>query len=128
ATLSENVLLFILSFQFLIFGKSLIFSKSRSSLPPSRWWIEWFRRLVSEGPTLFFHIAPSSHFSYGVVSSFSPVSPTHTAISLAGSVLLAFALTLCRSPGISEKLSPVRYVTTGPSLTELRMAPSRTVA
>src|SRR5207244_10851959 len=71
---------------------------------------------------------PSSHFSCGVVSSFSSVSTTNTASSLAGSVLLAFSLTLCRSPGISEKLCPVRYVTTGPSLTELRMAPSRTVA
>src|SRR5438105_208928 len=53
---------------------------------------------------------------------------TNTASSFAGSVLLAFSLTLCRSPGISEKLCPVRYVTTGPSLTELWMAPSRTVA
>src|SRR5947199_2054163 len=72
--------------------------------------------------------SPSSHFSYGVVSSFSSVSTTNTASSFAGSVLLAFSLTLCRSPGISEKLCPVRYVTTGPSLTELRIAPSRTVA
>src|SRR5207248_9090658 len=71
---------------------------------------------------------PSPYVSYGVVSSFSSVSTTNTASSLAGSVLLAFSLTLCRSPGISEKLCPARYVTTGPSLTELRIAPSRTVA
>ena len=51
---------------------------------------------------------PSPHFSYGVVSSFSSVSTTNTASSFAGSVLLAFSLTLCRSPGISEKLCPVR--------------------
>ncbi len=50
---------------------------------------------------------PASHFLIGVVSSFSSVSTTNTARSLAGSVLLAFSLTLCRSPGISEKLCPV---------------------
>src|SRR3954469_21548258 len=68
------------------------------------------------------------HFLYGVVNCFSSVSTTNTANSFAGALWLAFSLTLCRSPGISEKLSPVRYVTTGPSLTELRIAPSRTVA
>src|SRR5439155_16837319 len=94
------------SFHFLILGNRLIISKGRSSLPPSRWRIEWFRRLVSEGPTLFFHIAPSSHFSYGVVSSFSSVSTTNTASGLARSVLLAFSLPLCRPPGISEQLAP----------------------
>src|SRR5204862_7994791 len=72
--------------------------------------------------------SPSPHFSYGVVSTFSSVSTTNTASNFAGSVLLAFSLTLCRSPGISEKLCPARYVATGPSLTELRIAPSRTVA
>jgi hypothetical protein len=61
---------------------------------------EWFHSFLS--------YRPSSHFSYGVVSSFSSVSTTNTASSLAGLVLLAFSLTLCRSPGISEKLSPVR--------------------
>ena len=55
-----------------------------------------------------FNCDPSSHFLYGVVSSFSSVSTTNTASSLAGSVLLAFSLTLCRSPGISEKLCPAR--------------------
>src|SRR5205823_5860584 len=116
------------SFHFFVLGNRLIISESRSSLPPSRWRIEWFRRLVSEGPTLFFHIAPVSHFSSGVNSSFSSVSTTNTASSLAGSVLLAFSSTVCRSPGISEKFCPARYVTTGPLLTEVRIAPSRTVA
>ena len=40
----------------------------------------------------------------GVVSSVSFVSTTNTARSLAGFVSLALALTLWRSPGISEKL------------------------
>ena len=71
---------------------------------------------------------PAVSFFYGIVSSFSFVSTTNTASSFAGSVLLAFSLTLCRSPGISEKLCPVRYVAAGPLLTELRIAPSRTVA
>jgi hypothetical protein len=42
----------------------------------------------------------------GVVSSVSFVSTTNTARSLAGSVSLALALTLWRSPGSSEKLCP----------------------
>src|SRR5690348_56791 len=46
------------------------------------------------------------HSWYGIVSSFSSVLTTNTASSFAGSVLLAFSLTLCRSPGISEKLCP----------------------
>src|SRR5579872_3514119 len=64
----------------------------------------------------------------GVVSSVSFESTTNTARSLAGFVLLALALTAWRSPGISEKLCPALYVVTGPSLTWLRIAPSRTVA
>ena len=56
-------------------------------------------------------------FPNGVVSSVSFVSNTNTARSLAGSVSLALALTLWRSPGSSEKLSPALYVVTGPSLT-----------
>jgi hypothetical protein len=47
-------------------------------------------------------------FPNGVVSSVSFVSTTNTARSLAGSVSLALALTLWRSPGSSEKLSPGR--------------------
>jgi hypothetical protein len=45
-------------------------------------------------------------FPNGVVSSVSFVSTTNTARSWAGSVSLALALTLWRSPGSSEKLSP----------------------
>ena len=45
-------------------------------------------------------------FPNGVVSSVSFVSTTNTARSLAGCVSLAFALTLWRSPGNSEKLCP----------------------
>jgi hypothetical protein len=51
---------------------------------------------------------PASHFSYGVVSSFSSVLTTNTASSLAGSVLLAFSSRVCRSPGNSEKFYPAR--------------------
>jgi hypothetical protein len=56
-------------------------------------------------------------FPNGVVNSVSFVSTTNTARSLAGCVSLALALTLWRSPGSSEKLSPVLKVVTGPSLT-----------
>jgi hypothetical protein len=45
-------------------------------------------------------------FPNGIVSSVSFVSTTNTARSLAGSVLLALALTPWRSPGSSEKLCP----------------------
>src|SRR5262245_45249801 len=45
-------------------------------------------------------------FPNGIVSSVSLVSTTNTARSLAGLVLLAFALTPWRSPGSSEKLCP----------------------
>jgi len=45
-------------------------------------------------------------FPNGIVSSVSFVSTTNTARSLAGFVLLAFALTPWRSPGSSEKLCP----------------------
>lgn len=44
----------------------------------------------------------------GVVSTLSAVSTMNTARSVAGSVLLAFALTSCRSPGFSWKASPSR--------------------
>ena len=47
-----------------------------------------------------------THFSKGIVNSVSSVSTTNTARSFAGCVLLALALTLWRSPGSSEKLSP----------------------
>jgi hypothetical protein len=56
-------------------------------------------------------------FPNGTVSSVSFVSTTNTARSLAGSVSLALALTLWRSPGSSEKLCPALKVVTGPSLT-----------
>src|SRR5580765_6259713 len=64
----------------------------------------------------FVRVLPSSHFLSGVNSSFSSVSTTNTASSLAGSVLLAFSSRVCRSPGISGKFCPARYVTAGPSL------------
>lgn len=47
------------------------------------------------------------HLWIGEVSTVSSVSTTKTASSLAGSVVLALALTAWRSPGISEKFSPV---------------------
>src|SRR5262249_53272728 len=77
------------------------------------------RGLTSRGVSLL----EGSHFSRNV-SSFSLVSTTNTAKSLAGSVSLALALTAWRSPGVSEKLYPPLYVVTGPSLTWLRIAPS----
>jgi len=46
------------------------------------------------------------YFWTGNVSSRWTVSTTKTASNFAGFVLLAFSLTLWRSPGISEKLSP----------------------
>ena len=62
-------------------------------------------------------IIPKPQSPNGVVSSVSFVSTTNTARSLAGFVSLALALTRWRSPGSSEKLCPVVYVVTGPSLT-----------
>src|SRR5262245_50339658 len=52
------------------------------------------------------HFSSGSQFPNGIVSSVSFVSTTNTARSLAGSVSLALALTLWRSPGSSEKLCP----------------------
>ena len=49
---------------------------------------------------------PVASFFSGVNSSFASVSTTITASILAGSVLLAFSSTLCRSPGISGKFCP----------------------
>jgi len=47
-----------------------------------------------------------SHFLSDVNSSFSSVFTTNTASSLAGSVLLAFSSSVCRSPGISGEVLP----------------------
>src|SRR5262249_33624914 len=53
-------------------------------------------------------VSPAPQWPSGVTSCVSLVSTTNTARSLAGRVLLALALTLWRSPGFSEKLSPAR--------------------
>ena len=79
---------------------------TRSDLPN-------LRPSVSSAVSLFLRLRlcrsgiPSSHFLSGVISgSFVSVSTTITASILAGSVLLAFSSTLCRSPGISAKFCP----------------------
>ena len=61
---------------------------------------------LSEGRTSNRRPAHWSYFLSGKVSSFWLVSTTKTASSFAGLVVLPFALTPWRSPGISEKLSP----------------------
>src|SRR5262249_34247686 len=75
-----------------------------------------------------FHDSAPPYCGSSMVRVVSSVLSTNTASSLAGSVSLAFALTLWWSPGSSAKLSPAWYTVTGPSLTWLRIAPSRTVA
>jgi hypothetical protein len=64
----------------------------------------------------------------GVVRILSSLSTTKTASRVAGSVALALALILWKSPGSSVKFAPLRKTRTGPPLIWLSTAPSSTVA